>query len=72
MSQQIKLEKEVREVIRKNRWLILSTSSLQGTPQSSLVVYASDGYIIYILTGNNTQKIKNILNNPETSITIPF
>ncbi len=72
MSLQNKLEKEVREIIKKNRWLTLSTTSPKGTPQSSLVVYASDGYIIYILTGKNTVKIRNISENPRVSVTIPF
>jgi hypothetical protein len=72
MSIQNKLEKEVRDIIRKNRWLTLSTSSPKGTPQSSLVVYASDGYTIYILTGKTTVKIRNILRNPRVSVTIPF
>jgi hypothetical protein len=66
------LEQEVRGIIKRNRWLTLSTSSPKGTPQSSLVVYASDGYKITILTGKNTQKIKNLQRNPVASITIPF
>ena len=72
MSLQNKLEKEVRDTIKKNRWLTLSTTSPKGTPQSSVVVYASDGYTIYILTGKNTVKIRNILKNPRVSVTIPF
>jgi hypothetical protein len=72
MSVQIKLEREVREVIKKNRWLTLSTTSRKGVPQSSVVVYASNGYIIYILTGKNTTKARNISNNRRVSVTIPF
>ena len=72
MSLQNKLEKEVRDTIKKNRWLTLSTASPKGMPQSSVVVYARDGYIIYILTGKNTVKARNILKNPRVSVTIPF
>ena len=72
MSLERGLEREVRDTIRRNRWLTLSTASQKGMPQSSLVVYASDGYIIYILTGKNTVKIRNILKNPKVSVTIPF
>jgi general stress protein 26 len=72
MGQQTKLEQEVRDIIKRNRWLTLSTSSLKGKPQSSLVVYASDGNKIIILTGKNSQKIKNLARNPIASITIPF
>lgn len=72
MSLQIKLEREVRDTIRKNRWLTLSTTSPKGVPQSSVVVYASDGYLIYVLTGKDTVKVRNILKNPRVSVTIPF
>jgi len=72
MGQENRLEQEVRDIIKRNRWLILSTSSPKGAPQSSLVMYASDGYKIIILTGKNTQKIKNLVRNPAASITIPF
>ena len=72
MGQQNNLEQELRNIIKRNRWLVLSTSSPKGTPQSSLVVYASDGNKIIILTGKKTQKIKNLQRNPIASITIPF
>jgi len=72
MSPESELEREVRDTIRKNRWLTLSTSSPEGTPQGSVVVYASDGYTIYVLTGRSTAKIRNIARNPRVSVTIPF
>jgi hypothetical protein len=72
MGHESGLEYEVRDVIKRNRWLILSTASPKRVPQSSLVVYASDGYKIYILTGKDTYKIKNIVTNPSVSVTIPF
>ena len=72
MSLQTKLEREVRDIIKKNRWLTLSTTSPRGIPQSSVVVYASDGYIIYVLTGKNTVKVRNITKNQRVSVTIPF
>jgi len=63
MSLQIKLEREVRDIIKKNRWFTLSTTSPRGGPQSSVVVYASDGYVIYVLTGKSTVKARNITSN---------
>jgi hypothetical protein len=72
MGQQKRLEQEVRDIIKRNRWLTLSTSSPEGKPQSSLVVYASDGNKIIILTGKNSQKIRNLVRNPISFITIPF
>jgi hypothetical protein len=72
MEQSSKLEQELKDIIKRNRWLIITTSSNKGTPQSSLVVYASDGNQIIILTGKKTQKVKNLVQNPLASITIPF
>jgi hypothetical protein len=43
MSHESELELEVKDVIRRNRWLTLSTASLRGAPQGSVVVYARDG-----------------------------
>jgi len=72
MGPESELEREVRDTIRKNRWLTLSTASPKGAPQGSVVVYASDGYAIYVLTGRSTAKIRNIARNPRVSVTIPF
>jgi len=72
MSPESELEREVRDTIRKNRWLTLSTASPGGVPQGSVVAYASDGYTIYVLTGRSTAKIRNITRNPRVSVTIPF
>ena len=35
-------------------------------------VYASDGHIIYLISGKNTQKIRNISKNKKVGVTIPF
>ena len=72
MSPSNKLELEVRDTIKKNRWFTLSTATTRGVPQSSVLVYASDGHIIYLITGKNTQKIRNISKNNKVGITIPF
>ena len=67
-----KLADEVRNLFKRNNSLVLSTVSSKGNPQSSLVVYVSDGETIYVMTGEMTQKIKNIKKNPLVSVTIPF
>jgi len=72
MSLQTELEREVRDTIKKNRWLTISTTSQKGVPQSSVVVYASDGHVIYVLTGKDTVKIRNIKKDNRVSVTIPF
>ena len=67
-----KLADEVRNLFKRNNSLVLSTVSSKGNPQSSLVVYVSDGETLYVMTGEMTQKIKNIRKNPLVSVTIPF
>jgi hypothetical protein len=35
-------------------------------------MHASDGNIVYILTGKETLKVRNILENKHVAVTIPF
>jgi len=66
------LKQEVRNIIKKNMWLVVSTVNEHGQPHSCVVVYQSDGDTIIALTGKDTIKAKNIQKNPKVSITIPF
>lgn len=66
------LEREVRDVMRNNRWLALSTVNREGVPQNSLVMYMSDGNIVYVHTGKDTLKVKNIQKNKAVGLVIPF
>ncbi len=66
------LEKEVRKIFRKKNWLVLSTSDNNNVPHSSVVVYQSDGYVLYCMTGSNTLKARNIRSNSKVSVTLPF
>ena len=66
------LTDEVRKILRKNIWLVLSTVNENNRPHSCVVVYQSDGYKITVLTGSDTVKVKNIKKNDKVSVTIPF
>jgi nitroimidazol reductase NimA-like FMN-containing flavoprotein (pyridoxamine 5'-phosphate oxidase superfamily) len=66
------LENEVRTILKKKNWLVLSTVDNKNVPHSSVVVYQSDGYVIYCITGKNTLKVRNIRAHNKVSITIPF
>jgi nitroimidazol reductase NimA-like FMN-containing flavoprotein (pyridoxamine 5'-phosphate oxidase superfamily) len=66
------LEQEVRNVIKSNHWLVLSTADVNGVPQCSVVVHASNGNVIYILSGEGTLKTRNIKANKHVGVTIPF
>ena len=58
--------------MRKNYWLVLSTANKKGVPQSSIVTHVSDGNIIYILTGKETLKVRNIQENKHVAVALPF
>lgn len=66
------LVEEVRKIIKKNMWLVLSTVDKEEQPHSSVVMYQSDGYDIYFETGENTLKARNLRFNNKISVTIPF
>ncbi|MHA1398056.1 MAG: pyridoxamine 5'-phosphate oxidase family protein [Candidatus Heimdallarchaeaceae archaeon] len=66
------LVNEIRSIMKKNTWLVLSTADQKGNPQSSVIMYQSDGKAIYFMTGKNTLKAKNMQQNKNVSITIPF
>ncbi|MFX1242982.1 MAG: pyridoxamine 5'-phosphate oxidase family protein [Promethearchaeota archaeon] len=65
------LENEVRKILRKKNWLVLGTSN-NNVPHSSVVLYQSDGYVIYCMTGKDTLKARNIRSNNKVSVTLPF
>ncbi|MFW9897397.1 MAG: pyridoxamine 5'-phosphate oxidase family protein [Candidatus Thorarchaeota archaeon] len=66
------LVKEVRKIIKKSMWLVLSTADKETQPHSSVVMYQSDGYDIYFETGENSLKVRNIRENNKVSVAIPF
>lgn len=62
----------VRKHFKKEMWCVLATVNDKQQPQSSLVVYQSDGKDLFIQTGKITVKAKNILKNSKVSVTIPI
>jgi len=66
------LEEEIRRILEKNFWLVLSTVNEKNQPQSCVVIYQSDGHNIFVQTGTETLKANNIRKNSQVSVTIPF
>ncbi|MFW9973560.1 MAG: pyridoxamine 5'-phosphate oxidase family protein, partial [Candidatus Odinarchaeota archaeon] len=66
------LVKEVRKIIKKNMWLVISTADKEEQPHSSVVMYQSDGYDLYFETGENSLKARNIRVNNKISVALPF
>jgi uncharacterized protein YhbP (UPF0306 family) len=52
---------------------VLGTVSADGLPRTALIYYSIDDvFTLYFLTVSNTQKYKNLLENPHVAITIGF
>lgn len=66
------LVKEIRQKIKKQNWLVLSSVNSKNIPYSSVLVYQSDGNVIICQTGTNTLKANNIRDNNKVAITIPI
>jgi nitroimidazol reductase NimA-like FMN-containing flavoprotein (pyridoxamine 5'-phosphate oxidase superfamily) len=66
------LEQEVRKILRKNMWCVLSTVGDKDQPHSSVIAYQSDGYALYFMTGPDALKTRDINKNEKVAITIPF
>ena len=50
----------------------LSTVNEKNQAHRSVIVYQSNGQIIYVQIGSTTIKVKDILRNNKISVTIPF
>ncbi len=66
------LKQEVKKIMKKNSWCVLSTANSKGNPQSSVIMYQSDGNAIYFTSGEPALKARNMRKNDNVSITISF
>lgn len=60
----------VLDVIGRAKDLTLATVREDGYPQATTVSYASDGLTIYVGTGQDSQKVRNIRRCPKVSLTV--
>jgi general stress protein 26 len=65
-----KMENFILDLLKNHNLSTIATIREDGYPQANTVTYASDGFIIYFLTGPNTQKVKNIKRSNKVSLTI--
>ena len=66
----------IEKEIRKKSFGILTTINKDSSPHSTGVLFGvskpSDSFSLYILTGSNYKKVRNIQSNPSISFVIPF
>lgn len=61
----------VRRVIARKSFCALATSSPASRSQVSGLLYAAVGLDVYLLTGSDTVKVRNIRQNPRVAVCIP-
>jgi len=66
------LIKEITKLLEKNSFCILSTTSLDGKPHAVGVIYSAKELDIYIQSGRQTKKVRNISKNPHVAVVIPI
>ena len=62
------IEEQVIQHIEKCRLCTIATVSAEGQPSASTVFFRNRGLDIYFNTGRHTQKVQNILANPNVAI----
>ncbi len=65
-----RLKDIVIDVLNEHRIMSISTNRPDGWPQTTLVGYVNDGFLLYCFVARNSQKYANILRDPRVSIAI--
>ena len=65
-----KLRAEIQELIERSSTLALATLREDGWPQTTSVAYASHGLTLYVATGADAQKVRNIRGDGRVSLAI--
>jgi general stress protein 26 len=63
-----KLLAEIQELIERSSTLALATLREDGWPQTTSVAYASHGLTLYVATGADAQKVRNIRRDSRVSL----
>jgi uncharacterized protein YhbP (UPF0306 family) len=62
---------EIKRLIGKNHFCVIATASRDGKPHTAGVLYCSKDLELYVYTGRDAKKVRNIRENPCVAITIP-
>jgi general stress protein 26 len=65
-----RLKDIVIDLLNGHRIMSISTNRPDGWPQTTLVGYVNDGFLLYCFVARNSQKYANILRDPRISIAI--
>ena len=60
----------ILSLLEQHRVLALATLRRDGWPQTTLVGYVNDGFLLYCFVSRNSQKLENIRMDPRVSATL--
>ena len=64
------LRTQILEFLQNHGTLTLATLREDGWPQATTVAYANSGMVLYVATGADAQKVRNIRHSEKVSLTI--
>jgi len=64
------LRAQILEFIQNHGTLTLATLRDDGWPQATTVAYVNSGLVLYVATGADAQKVRNIRHSEKVSLTI--
>lgn len=64
------LRAQILELLQASNTLTLATLRGDGWPQATTVAYVNHGLTLYVATGADAQKVRNIRHSPKVSLTI--
>jgi general stress protein 26 len=65
-----RLKDLILRLLNKHRVMAIATTRLDGWPQTTMVGYVNDGFLLYCFIARNSQKHANILRDARVSIAI--
>lgn len=61
----------IRRAVARRSFCVLATSSADGRPHAVGLLYAPVDLTLYVITGSDTVKVRNIRENPRVAVCIP-
>ena len=65
-----RLKDLILRLLNKHRVMAIATNRLDGWPQTTMVGYVNDGFLLYCFVARNSQKHANIMRDGRVSIAI--
>ena len=64
------IKEQIVNYLSKRKFMTLATTTQNGEPLTHPIAYVNKGPTLYVSTGNQTRKIKNIQENPNVAYSV--